>query len=102
MTDASDQHRHRCEVRTLIQAIAQPGQQPLTGKQQAHVSGLRTAGRQALSAQQGRRQAGGLEQALAPPPPALIVMSLSSCRKNPMDKGPIWNPHLGSGRPELL
>ena len=25
MTDTSDQHRHRCEVRTLIRAIAQPG-----------------------------------------------------------------------------
>ena len=24
MTDTSDQHRHRCEVRTLIQAIARP------------------------------------------------------------------------------
>lgn len=25
MTDASEQHRHRCEVRALIAAIGQPG-----------------------------------------------------------------------------
>ena len=25
MTDASEQHRHRCEVRTLLRAIAEPG-----------------------------------------------------------------------------
>ena len=25
MKDASEQHRHRCEVRTLLRAIAEPG-----------------------------------------------------------------------------
>ena len=45
MTDTSDQHRHRCEVRTLIQAIAQSGRGREWVRQ--YLDDKRVAGRQA-------------------------------------------------------
>ena len=45
MTDASGQHRHRCEVRTLIQAIAQSGRGREWVRQ--YLDDKRVAGRQA-------------------------------------------------------
>ena len=45
MTDTSDQHRHRCEVRTLILAIAQPGRGREWVRQ--YLDDKRVAGRQA-------------------------------------------------------
>ena len=45
MTDSSEQHRHECEVRNLIRAIAEPGRGREWVRQ--YLDDKRVAGRQA-------------------------------------------------------